>query len=78
MGPPAPISEISIGWWLWIHGVQDVNVRIWYHDLIVALDNERIEQAGWYKTNEEENTDGGHRTDTSNANAHDARGRTKR
>ncbi len=75
MGPPAPISELSIKAWLWIHGIEDVNVRIWFYELIKALDNERIEQAGWYKSEEEKDKSSGSSTDKSDKDAHDARSR---
>lgn len=73
MAPPAPISEMQIESWLSIHSVTDASAKVWFYDLINALDKERTKD--WYKPKEEDDDNGGG-TDQGDKDAHDAHGRS--
>lgn len=41
-GQLTPINARDIGWYLWTHGITDVDVRIQYFALIAAMDHKRL------------------------------------
>lgn len=71
MSPPQPILTSEVGWWLWIHGVEDVSTRIWIYELIDAMDRERCKDWAPKEENDGEGSSKG------KPPAHDAKAASK-